>query len=167
MGILTDKENKQLLEIEKSGNFTKLDNFLKNLKEKNNIMGKKDRKEKKKKPEIKNLDISEEEMQKVEPGILKKASSFGNAMMKTLYVAVTKGVDEAFVSQEILEERWKRCQSCTELKEIKKGKYGCRLCGCNCGGGEDQHRNLKNKLALSTQQCPMKPPKWGPGDYLK
>lgn len=47
------------------------------------------------------------------------------------------------------------CQDCPEF--IDDARPRCRLCGCSINAAPN---GLVNKIAMATESCPAKPPKW-------
>ena len=82
------------------------------------------------------------------PGLVKRGARYGKA------VAVWTAAGAPTRSQAEIDERLAICQACPEYSPEHSA---CKLCGCNINA---QANGLKNKLAMATEKCPAKPPRW-------
>lgn len=58
-------------------------------------------------------------------------------------------------SQQEIDEVLTICRACDKFTD--EGRPRCKLCGCSVNNKPD---GLRNKIAMATESCPMKPPKW-------
>lgn len=70
--------------------------------------------------------------------------------LKALTKFLIKGKGK-FLSEEKILVRFEICKICAHFT----GR-GCKVCGCNC----NNRQTYFNKLAMPTEECPDKPPRW-------
>lgn len=57
--------------------------------------------------------------------------------------------------QRVIDQRLAICKACPQYDEARNR---CKLCGC-CSG--PSQKKWLNKLALASEECPDRPPRWG------
>lgn len=83
------------------------------------------------------------------PGLPKKAGAYAVAVAK--WVAAGSPVRREHEIAAILEI----CEACEHF--TNQGRPQCKLCGCSVNNKPD---GLRNKIAMATESCPDKPPRW-------
>lgn len=85
-----------------------------------------------------------------EPGKIQMAWNYGKAVTKWKLAGSPKRSPERVLT--ILNDI---CETCTHF--VPGERPHCGLCGCSLNDLPD---GLDNKIAMATESCPAKPPKW-------